>query len=122
MHTSQVPTTGRQLLQVTVETPAPATTLITVVGEIDAMTVPGLADVLLPHPAAAETVVVDLSGVGFIGTTGLSVLVHAQRRAITTGGKLKLVTGPHCVRRALEMTGLYAEFACYPDLTGALAT
>ncbi|MGH3885170.1 MAG: STAS domain-containing protein, partial [Pseudonocardiaceae bacterium] len=50
------------------------TRVVTVVGEVDALTAPELAAFLTTQLAAARVVVVDLDGVRFLGSAGLSVL------------------------------------------------
>jgi anti-anti-sigma factor len=109
---SPAPATSHQLLQLAVDMPAPATTLITVAGEIDATTAPELADTLRPH-LTKGIVLVDLSAVTFLSAVGLRVLVEAHQSTYATGGTLKLITGPRCVNRILTLTGLDMVLDCY---------
>jgi anti-sigma B factor antagonist len=59
--------------------------------------------------APARTVV-DLSGLGFIDSTGLSALVGADERLRASGRRLSLVRGPAAVHRVFEITGLDRRF------------
>ena len=59
---------------------------------------------------ASESVVVDLSRLDFIDSTGLSALVAADRRLRETGLRLALVPGPRPVQRVFEITGLDRRF------------
>ncbi|WP_158633270.1 STAS domain-containing protein [Amycolatopsis sp. WAC 04182] len=94
-------------LRLTVTRPDPATAVIAVDGELVAATAPRLAHLLGPRlTSALRTVVIDLSAVTFLDTTGLGVLVHAWHQATITGRTLKLITGPGGVERALESAGL----------------
>jgi anti-sigma B factor antagonist len=55
--------------------------VVTVSGEIDTLTAPTLARCLTEQLSAAGVVVVDLDGVEFLGSAGLSVLFEANERA-----------------------------------------
>ena len=57
-----------------------------------------------------DDVVVDLAGVSFIDSTGLSVLLHARERLETAGRKLMIVRPSPPVTRVLELAGLDALF------------
>ncbi len=85
--------------------------VVTVGGEIDALTAPELDAVVTAEVAAAPLVVVDLDGVQFLGSVGLSVLVKANERAAREGGHLRLVCHSRMVNRALDATGLRDQFS-----------
>lgn|SRR5262245_34155957 len=53
---------------------------------------------------------VDCSGLAFIDSSGLQVLVEAHTACASQGATLVLVGPPDCVRRLLAMTGLQALF------------
>jgi anti-anti-sigma factor len=50
--------------------------------------------------------VLDLSGLDFIDSTGLEVLLHTARRAHESGGRLIVARPSRYVRRLLEMTAI----------------
>jgi anti-anti-sigma factor len=54
----------------------------------------------------APNVVVDLSGVTFIDSTGLGVLVAALNRAREAGGQMTLRGPTRSTRKVLDITGL----------------
>jgi len=54
----------------------------------------------------SERVVLDLSEVSFLGSSGLAVLVEARDQAQQGGHALRLVCSSRIVLRALEATGL----------------
>jgi anti-sigma B factor antagonist len=54
---------------------------------------------------------IDLSGVDFMDSTGLALIVGAQRAADANGHDLVLRRGPSQVQRLFELTGLLERFA-----------
>jgi anti-sigma B factor antagonist len=75
-------------------------------GEIDAHSASELARHLDPLPATAGDVVVDLSGVGFVDSSGLRVLIEAHQRAHADSRRLVLSGTTRPVLRLLQITGL----------------
>jgi anti-sigma B factor antagonist len=75
-------------------------------GELDLATAPVLAAHLAPLPDGGGDVVVDVSGIRFVDSTGLSVLVQAHHAARSAGRRLVLVAPSLRVRRLLQITGL----------------
>jgi anti-sigma B factor antagonist len=87
--------------------------LITVTGEIDSTTAPGLRTCLLEvlGRPGTTTVVVDLTGVSFLDSAGLSALATAHRAAEAGGRSLQMRVGDtRAVVRPLEITGLADVF------------
>ncbi|MGA6164496.1 STAS domain-containing protein [Amycolatopsis magusensis] len=84
--------------------------LLAPTGDIDMATAPLLAAAFedLRREHAPRAVVVELAGVKFLGSAGLSCLANA--RADT---ELALSRLTHAVRRALEVGGLREYFPCY---------
>jgi len=76
-------------------------------GDIDADTAPQLAEAIRTgHVSDDVCLVVDLAGVDFIDSSGLSVLLEARRRADENGGSLMLRRPSKAVRRLIEITRL----------------
>ena len=74
-------------------------------GELDAATSPGLADALVQ--AAGSTVVVDLSRLTFMDSSGIGALVVARKRIVAEGlGQLVLTRPVAAVSRVLDIVGL----------------
>ena len=67
-------------------------------------------------------VVIDLSGLRFIDSSGLRVLVRAERELRDSGGQLVLVRGPRAVRRVFALTSLDRHFAWCDFPSAALRT
>jgi anti-anti-sigma factor len=81
--------------------------VISVSGELDLASSPALDAALVRAGAApAERVILDLRRVSFMDSTGLSVLVKAQRHANESRQQLAVVTGSDQVLRLLTLTGV----------------
>jgi anti-anti-sigma factor len=90
--------------------------LIHAVGEVDHVGAPRLSAELADSGQAGQ-VVVDLTGVSFLGSAGVAVLVERHRH----GGHVRIVAGNPTVRRTLERTGLLAALPVFDTLDDALA-
>ncbi|QGK71579.1 STAS domain-containing protein [Allosaccharopolyspora coralli] len=89
--------------------PDEATAVVSVHGECDELVAPRLAELLGTRmQSTLATVVVDLSGVDFLGVAALQTLATAAHRATTQGITLQVSHGPPCVERALAAGGLTA--------------
>lgn len=94
--------------------------VVRVVGEIDLATAPELRDMLAEVPTYGA-IVVDLSEVTFLDSTGLSVLVASWKRFSDSGkGSFRLVVNRSAVQRVLEVTGLAQVFSVFPTLEEAV--
>jgi anti-sigma B factor antagonist len=76
-----------------------------------------LVDVLQRRP---RRLVVDLSGVAYIDSGGVSSLLRAGQRFSRQGGQLALADGSRFVRRLLQMTGIDRIFPYFDTLPAAL--
>jgi anti-anti-sigma factor len=74
-------------------------------GDVDMSSVPLLADALEAAPAGLR-LVLDLSEVGYLDSSGLRCLVAAR----AVHDELTLLAPSQPVRRVLEVTGLLGEF------------
>ncbi len=91
-------------------------------GEIDVYTAPSLRERLLDLAQQGTTrVVVDLSAVSFVDSTGLGVLVSGLKRFREAGGDLVLVVVQPQILKVLEITGLTTVFSVHATVDDALA-
>ena len=99
-----------QLLDVSV-TDRPGWTVVTARGQLDVATAPQLRQTLLEQQyGSGRRVALDLSGVEFLDSFGLGVLVGGLRRARSAGGALVLVGASPRITHVLEVTGLDGVF------------
>ena len=91
---------------------------VVVVGEMDIDTAPELRSRLLAAVRAHELVILDLGGVTFIDSQGLSVLLRANAEARAAGSVLRLGRASARVRQLLELTSLTSVFLLEPDPQG----
>jgi anti-sigma B factor antagonist len=90
-------------------------------GEIDIAAAPGLAEKLDDvFDAQRPDVVVDLSEVTFLDSSGLAVLVAHFKSVLAAGGEMRLVVTEPRVRQVLEITGLDRVFPIYDSADSAL--
>jgi len=96
-------------------------TVVRVRGEVDMVTTPRLRSCLQDRLASTpQRLVVDLSAVSFLGSSGLAVLVECLEDARGRGTDLRLVAGSREVIRPLEATGLTELFQTHRDVQSAL--
>lgn len=85
-----------------------ARAILRVTGEIDIATTPFVDDAVVT--ITTPTIVLDLSGVTFMGSSGLASLLRASHRAEELNGSLELRAPSRSVRDLLAMTHLTDRF------------
>lgn len=87
------------------------------VGEVDMVT----SQLLAKHLTCVESevvppapIVLDLTGVTFLDSAGLTVLVDHHQRCVEMGTALRIVADHRAVLRTLELTGLDALLTVVP--------
>lgn len=96
--------------------------VLAVRGEVDVSSAPALRqelDQLLAE--GSTTVIVDLSGVGFLDSTGLGALVAARANAAEAGGDLPVVCEHERVLKLFTITGLDGVFDIHPSVDDAVS-
>jgi anti-sigma B factor antagonist len=106
-------------LAITMQADPAGPCLITVSGELDYHTGPQLRAYLDDAPCQSG-LVLDLSGITYCDSTGVSVLVHAYRRTEAAGTMLALAGAAPEVFRLLSLTGLDRFFRSYDSVDTAL--
>ena len=94
--------------------------VLTVTGEIDMATAPRFRQRLLGViSAGVQNVVIDLSGVDFIDSTGLGVLMGAAKRVRSTGGDIRLVMSGSRLAELIELTRLDRVLDVFDSISAA---
>ncbi len=85
--------------------------VVSVAGELDMATVPVLEEyVRLRAGDASRVLVLDLSGVTFLGSTGINLLIALQADCAAAGAELRLVATTKAVLQPLALTDLTGHF------------
>jgi anti-sigma B factor antagonist len=97
------------------------THIVTPHGEVDILTAPRLGRRLLGLADAGKTMmVVDLSMVTFMDSTGLGVLLDALRQLTSRQGNLALVCPTERVLRPFQVSGLVGHLPIFASREAAL--
>jgi len=90
-------------------------------GSLDIATSPTVRAALTDTSERGDhRVIVDLTKLEFLDSTGLGALIGGQRRAKEFGGEVGLVQKDGQILRLLRITGLLNVFAVYPTLEDAV--
>ncbi len=91
-------------------------------GEIDVYTAPLVREKLDEQILGGHSdLVLDLTKVSFLDSTGLGVLVGRLKLARSRGGHLRLVGADDRVLKVFSITGLDKVFEIHPSIDDALA-
>jgi anti-sigma B factor antagonist len=98
-------------------------TVVSVTGEVDLYSAPGLKERVADLVSSGRTrIAVDLAGVEFMDSTGLGVLIGGLKRCKEAGGSLALVGPREPVLKVLAITGLDKVFAIHESVEQASAS
>lgn len=96
--------------------------VISVSGEVDLLTAPVLRERMTASVESADGgMVLDLSGVTFLDSSGLGVILGAHRRLRERDRSLQLVATAPAVIKILTLTGLDKVFDVHDSVDDALA-
>lgn len=91
---------------------------VTLSGELDMLAASEFAAALSAAIHDSVLVIVDLSGLTFIDSSGLHVIVAAHAQVRGSGCRLVLIPGPRQVQRLFELTGIEERFEFVADADG----
>lgn len=95
--------------------------VVAVSGEVDVYSAPALKDSLTELlQSGVSTVIVDLSDVAFLDSTGLGALVEARSATTEAGGALPLVCSQERILKLFAITGLDGVFAIHATVDDAV--
>lgn len=98
--------------------------LITVKGRVDSNTAPELNKVITKSTNAGDyRIVIDMSGVDFLSSAGLRILMLAQKTCKRYNrGEVKLAKVPAKIKSALDLVGFTMLFNFYDDSISAVGS
>jgi anti-sigma B factor antagonist len=96
------------------------TAIVHVSGELDIATAPMLRDVLEGLDGACDRVILDLSALTFMDSTGIRLAVTEHQRAAADGFHFVIAGAEGNVMRILRLTGVDVVLPLAPDVASAL--
>jgi anti-sigma B factor antagonist len=73
----------------------------------------------LEEEAQPRVLVLDLSKLKFLDSTGLRLILAAHARALKRGGRLSIVQGSDAIRRIFRLTGVTERLNVFEDVAAA---
>lgn len=89
-------------------------------GEVDLLSAPELRQWVEQHVTGSSGLVLDLDGIGFLGSAGLSVLAELSEQAANDKLTWAIVATKRVVLRPLEATGLVSQMPVYENVDDAV--
>jgi len=99
---------------------AGTTAIVRLAGELDIATAPELTEVLHGLEPACERVILDLTALEFIDSTGLRLAVTEHGRATMDGFEFVITGAAGDVLKVLRLTGLDVTLPLAPDVASVL--
>ncbi|MGW6012896.1 STAS domain-containing protein [Streptomyces sp. NPDC055210] len=95
--------------------------VVTLVGDLDHAAREHIGNVLKPPADVTPArTVADLSGVQFMDSSGINMLITAYQNAAADGGWVRVAGAQAAAQRVIELVGLDTLIACYPTVEQAL--
>ena len=94
--------------------------VITIRGDLDITTSPQLDECLTEAQADYSRIILDLSGVDFLDTSALAVVVGHWKKVEAAGGLLALAGARYKYTKTLWITGLADRLTLYDDVDAGL--
>lgn len=98
-------------------------TVVAVIGSLDALTAPALAEFFNAQLAAGNSkLVVDLAKLDYTSSAGLRVLLNTVKDARARGGDLRLAAAQLSVKKVFDLSGFVSIMQFYPEVAAAVAS
>jgi anti-sigma B factor antagonist len=95
-----------QILTVRIESAGTSASVVSLAGELDLSTIPGVEKQLFEQLRSKNGVVVDLTKVSFIDSSGIALLIHAFRATDDTGILNTVIAEGSQVERVFRIAGI----------------
>jgi anti-sigma B factor antagonist len=99
---------------------AGTTAIVRLAGELDLATAPELTDVLHGLEPGCQRIILDLTGLEFIDSTGLRLAVTEHDRASLDGFEFVITGAAGAVLKVLRLTGLDVTLPLAPDVPSVM--
>jgi anti-anti-sigma factor len=99
---------------------AGTTAIVRLSGELDLATAPELTEVLHGLDGGYQRIILDLTGLEFIDSTGLRLAVTEHGRASAEGFEFVIAGAAGAVLKVLRLTGLDVTLPLAPDVASIL--
>lgn len=90
-------------------------------GRLDSTTAPVLQEQLMQRIDAAPALLIDCSGLDYVSSAGLRVLLMGGKQSKQKGHGYALCSLQDTVREVFEISGFLSVLSCYPDRAKALS-
>ncbi len=98
------------------------TPILDVTGEVDSYNAPRLRERMVALiDEGPRVLIINMTGVEYIDSTGLGTLVAALKRATEKGGTLSIICPNEQIFKVFHITGLVKVFPIHKDEQSALA-
>jgi anti-sigma B factor antagonist len=115
-------TTNGQLLGIRVEPEDPRISVLSLAGELDLSTIPRVEGPLFKQLETHSAVVLDLTALSFIDSSGIGMLIKAFRAGEDGGGKLHTVIARNSqIERVFKLACIDRALPLYLDREAAVA-
>ena len=96
-------------------------TVVEIIGDIDGKTAPDVQQQILPLVQPGSKILLDMSGVAFMSSAGLRVLLSTYRKVASNNGRIVLVGLSSELRDTMSLTGFLRFFTDYDTVEKGLA-
>jgi anti-sigma B factor antagonist len=89
--------------------------VVTLEGELDANTSPAAQRDIMPLAGEGRRILLDMTGVSFMSSAGLRLLLSTYRQVASLGGAIALSGLSEELRDTMSMTGFLSFFSVHDD-------
>jgi anti-anti-sigma factor len=114
------PDTTGQRLTWNIEPAGANVSVVSLIGELDLSTIPLVEKGLLAEASSMGDVIVDLTDVNFIDSSGIGLLIRAFRSGGGSGRLHTVIAGGSQVERVFELAGIGRALPLFMDRGGAI--
>ena len=97
-------------------------TIVNVEGRLDTMTAGAFEAKIIPLTETTRKLVINMSALDYISSTGLRVFLVAQKKIRQAGGQLSLCCLQPAIREIFDIAGFSTIFPIFPDQESAISS